>query len=99
MNATRLIVQLVLYYLVIVVGMWVLLTIYPELRGYLPVGGAEALIKGAGKSSTLEAAATAASVEDIGRQPRLDGGGDPRCSGHRAPGQLGLYGDPHVGRI
>ena len=66
MNATRLIVQLVIYYLVIVLGMWALLTIVPELRGYLPVGGAEALIKGASKSATLEAAQTAASVKNLG---------------------------------
>ena len=66
MNSTRLIIQLIIYYLVIVLGMWALLTIYPELRGYLPVGGAEALIKGAGKSATLEAAQTAASVKNLG---------------------------------
>ena len=66
MNATRLIVQLVIYYLVLVLGMWALLTIYPDLRGYLPVGGAEALIKGASKSATLEAAQTAASVKNLG---------------------------------
>ncbi len=66
MNATRLIVQLVIYYLVLVLGTWALLTIYPDLRGYLPVGGAEALIKGASKSATLEAAQTAASVKNLG---------------------------------
>ena len=47
MNSTRLITQLIIYYLLIVGGMWAVLTINPELRGYLPVGGAEALIKGA----------------------------------------------------
>ena len=66
MNATRLIIQLVIYYAVIVLGTWVLLTLYPDLRGYLPVGGAEALIKGASKSATLEAAQTAASVKNLG---------------------------------
>ena len=66
MNATRLIIQLVIYYAVIVLGTWILLTIYPDLRGYLPVGGAEALIKGASKSATLEAAQTAASVKNLG---------------------------------
>ena len=66
MNATRLIVQLVIYYLLLVGGMWAVLTIWPELRGYLPVGGAEALIKGASKSATLEAAQTAASVKNLG---------------------------------
>lgn len=66
MRATRLITQLIIYYLLIVGGMWAVLTVNPELRGYLPVGGAEALIKGAGKSSTLEAAATAASVKTLG---------------------------------
>jgi hypothetical protein len=66
MRATRLIAQLAIYYLLIIGGMWALLTIIPELRGYLPVGGAEALIKGAGKTSSLEAAATAASVRSLG---------------------------------
>ena len=66
MRASRLITQLIIYYLLLVGGMWAVLTINPELRGYLPVGGAEALIKGAGKSSTLEAAATAASVKTLG---------------------------------
>jgi hypothetical protein len=66
MNATRLIVQLVIYYLLLVGGMWLVLTINPDLRGYLPVGGAEALIKGASKSATLEAAQTAASVKNLG---------------------------------
>ena len=66
MNATRLIVQLAIYYLLLVGGMWAVLTIWPELRGYLPVGGAEALIKGASKSATLEASQTAASVKNLG---------------------------------
>ncbi len=66
MNATRLIFQLVIYYLVLVLGTWAVLTIWPNLRGYLPVGGAEALIKGASKSATLEAAQTAASVKNLG---------------------------------
>jgi hypothetical protein len=66
MPATRLIAQLIIYYALIVGGMWLVLTVNPELRGYLPVGGAEALIKGAGKSTTLEAAATAASVKSLG---------------------------------
>ena len=66
MRASRLITQLIIYYLLIVGGMWAVLTINPELRGYLPVGGAEALIKGAGTTSTLEAAATAASVKSLG---------------------------------
>ena len=66
MRPSRLITQLVLYYVLIVGAMWAVLTINPDLRGYLPVGGAEALIKGASKSSTLEAAATAASVKSLG---------------------------------
>ena len=96
MRATRLIIQLIIYYALIVGGMWAVLTINPELRGYLPVGGAEALIKGAGKSTTLEAAATAASVKIVGRKPGLDGGRDPRRLGHHVAGQLGLHVDPHV---
>jgi hypothetical protein len=40
---------------------------YPELRDYLPVGGAEELINpSAGKSSTLESVAVASQVKNLG---------------------------------
>ena len=43
-TAKKLIGQLAIYYLVIAVIVFVALTIWPEFRGYLPVGGVETLI-------------------------------------------------------
>ncbi|WP_277343918.1 hypothetical protein [Sphingomonas sp. HDW15A] len=38
MRATSLVVKLTVYYLIILGGMYVLLSAYPDLRHYLPVG-------------------------------------------------------------
>jgi hypothetical protein len=43
-SAKKLIGQLLLYYLVIAAAVFLALTIWPDLRGYLPVGGVETLI-------------------------------------------------------
>ena len=67
MRATRLITQLIIYYSLIVGGVWAVLAVNPELRHFLPIGGAEHLITGGSKSSTLEAAATAAQVKTLGQ--------------------------------
>src|SRR5687768_16116168 len=68
MRATRLFAQLTIYYLLLFGGAWLLLHAYPELRDYLPVGGAEELINpSAGKSSTLEAMADASQVKNLGQ--------------------------------
>jgi hypothetical protein len=44
MNAWKLIGQLTAYYVVIAIVVFVAVTIWPDLRGYLPVGGVETLI-------------------------------------------------------
>src|SRR5215213_5063945 len=44
MRASRLLVQLTLYYLVIGAAIFIAVKIWPDLRGYLPVGGVEQLI-------------------------------------------------------
>ena len=68
MRATRLFAQLTIYYLLLFGGAWLLLHAYPDLRDYLPVGGAEELINpSAGKSSTLEAMADATQVKNLGQ--------------------------------
>jgi hypothetical protein len=68
MRATRLFAQLTIYYLLLFGGAWLLLHAYPDLRDYLPVGGAEELINpSAGKSSTLEAMADASQVKNLGQ--------------------------------
>lgn len=67
MRASRLFAQLTIYYLLLFGGAWLVLRAYPDLRDYLPVGGAEQLINpGAGKSSTLEAIADASQVKNLG---------------------------------
>ena len=56
MRASRLVVQLTVYYLVILGGTYLLLSAYPDLRHYLPVGGAQDLISAGEGKSALEAA-------------------------------------------
>jgi hypothetical protein len=68
MRAARLFVQLTVYYLILFGGAWLLLNAYPDLRDYLPVGGAEQLINpSAGKSSTLQSVAEASQVKNLGQ--------------------------------
>ena len=67
MRASRLIVQLAIYYLIIVGGVWLVLNLAPDLRHYLPVGGAEHLITGQSKSAAAKAAADAAGVRNLGQ--------------------------------
>jgi hypothetical protein len=44
MRAGKLLVHITIYYLIIAAGIFVALKIWPELRGYLPIGGVEQLI-------------------------------------------------------
>ena len=44
MRASKLLMQITVYYVVIAVVVFVALKIWPELRGYLPIGGVEQLI-------------------------------------------------------
>src|SRR3954467_15390234 len=44
MRASRLLLQLAAYYLLIGLAIFIALKIWPELRGYLPIGGVEQLI-------------------------------------------------------
>jgi len=68
MRAAKLLAQLTVYYLVLFGGAWLLLHAYPELRDYLPIGGAEQLINpGGGKSNVLESVAEATQVKNLGQ--------------------------------
>jgi hypothetical protein len=68
MRATKLLIQLTIYYLILFGGAWLLIHNNPELQSYLPVGGAEALINsGGGKSDTLGAVAQAQEVKTLGQ--------------------------------
>ncbi|HEX6660587.1 MAG TPA: DUF4956 domain-containing protein [Sphingomicrobium sp.] len=44
MRATNLLIKLTIYYVVILGAVWVAVHIWPDLRGYLPIGGVEQLI-------------------------------------------------------
>lgn len=68
MRATKLLVQLTVYYLILFGGAWLVIHNNPEIQSYLPIGGAEHLINsGAGKSSTLEAVAQVQEVKTLGQ--------------------------------
>ena len=67
MRALKLFAQLSIYYVILVGGVWLVLRTFPELREFLPIGGAEQLINpGAGKSNVLEAVSQAAGVKSLG---------------------------------
>jgi hypothetical protein len=68
MRATKLLVQLSIYYVILFGGAWLLIHNNPEMQSYLPIGGAEALINASsGKSSALEAVAQAQEVKTLGQ--------------------------------
>src|SRR3954467_13446669 len=69
MRAGKLLIQITIYYLVITLGVFIALKIWPELRGYLPIGGVEQLITQPSKNP-LEAseAVRAAHVENFGQR-------------------------------
>ena len=67
MPATKLITKLIIYYLVIIVGVWLVLNAMPDIRHFMPIGGAEHLITDASKSSTLKDAAVEAQVRTLGQ--------------------------------
>lgn len=67
MRATRLIVQLAVYYVAIFAIVWLVLNSVPEFRTYLPIGGAEQLINTSGKSNALQAVVEAEAVKTLGQ--------------------------------
>lgn len=67
MRAGRLVAQLVVYYGVVLGGTFLLLQAYPELRSYLPVGGAQDLISAADGKSALEQASGDPKVKNLGQ--------------------------------
>ncbi|WP_294120072.1 hypothetical protein [Sphingomonas sp.] len=68
MRATKLLIQLTVYYAILFGGAWLVIHNNPEMQSYLPIGGAEALINsGGGKSNAFEAAAKVAEVKTLGQ--------------------------------
>lgn len=67
MRAVKLATQLALYYLIIIGGTYLLLKAYPDLRSYLPIGGAADLIGSDQGKSALEATAGDPKVQNLGQ--------------------------------
>jgi hypothetical protein len=68
MRAGKLLIQITLYYLVIGMAIFVALKVWPDLRGYLPVGGVEQLITQPSKNPLQASEAVrAAHVENLGQ--------------------------------
>jgi len=67
MRASRLLVQLIAYYVAIFVIIWLSLRNFPEFRTYLPIGGAEELINTTGKSNALQAVVDTEAVKTLGQ--------------------------------
>ena len=68
MRASRLLVQLIVYYVALFVVLWLALRSFPEFRSYLPIGGAEQLINPAeGKGNALQSVVESAHVKTLGQ--------------------------------
>ena len=67
MRASRLIIQLAIYYVAIFAIVWLVLRSFPQFKSYLPVGGAEQLINTSGKSNALQAVVEAEAVKTLGQ--------------------------------
>ena len=68
MRATRLLVQLIVYYVAIFAVVWLALRSFPEFRSYLPIGGAEQLINPSqGKGNALQAVVEGEAVKTLGQ--------------------------------
>src|SRR5437868_14348333 len=68
MRASKLLLQLTVYYVVIALVIVVALKIWPELRGYLPIGGVEQLISQPSKNPLQASEAVrAAHVANFGQ--------------------------------
>ncbi len=68
MRATKLVAKLSVYYLIVLGGVFLLLQAYPDLRHYLPIGGAQDLISASeGKSALAAATAGDPKVANLGQ--------------------------------
>ena len=67
MRASRLIIQLAIYYVAIFAIVWLVLRSFPQFKSYQPVGGAEQLINTSGKSNALQAVVEAEAVKTLGQ--------------------------------
>ena len=68
MRASKLLLELTVYYLIIGLALFIALKLWPEVRGYLPVGGVEQLISQPAKNPLdATAAVRAAHVANLGQ--------------------------------
>jgi Ni/Fe-hydrogenase subunit HybB-like protein len=68
MRASRLLLQITIYYVVIALALFVAMKLWPDLRGYLPIGGVEQLISQPTKNPLHAGEAVrAAHVENLGQ--------------------------------
>jgi hypothetical protein len=68
MRASKLLLELTVYYLIIGVALFIALKLWPELRGYLPLGGVEQLISDPSKNPLQASEAVrAAHVANLGQ--------------------------------
>lgn len=68
MRASKLLLEITLYYLVIGLALFISLKLWPELRGYLPLGGVEQLITSPAKNPLhASEAVRAAHVSNLGQ--------------------------------
>jgi len=68
MRASRLLVQLIVYYIALFLVVWLVLSSLPEFRSYLPIGGAEQLINPSeGKGNALQSVVESAHVKTLGQ--------------------------------
>lgn len=68
MRASKLLIQLTVYYLILFGGAWLVIRNNPELQSYLPIGGAEQLINsGGGKSNAFDTVAKVQEVRSLGQ--------------------------------
>jgi hypothetical protein len=67
MRASRLLLEITAYYLVIGIALFVAIKVWPDLRNYLPVGGVEQLITQPTKNPLQAEAVRAAHVANLGQ--------------------------------
>jgi hypothetical protein len=67
MRASKLLLEITAYYLVIGIALFIAVKVWPDLRNYLPVGGVEQLITQPTKNPLQAEAVRAAHVANLGQ--------------------------------
>ena len=100
MRASKLLLEITAYYLVIGFAVYIALKVWPELRNYLPIGGVEQLISQPSKNPLRGEPGGARCARRQFRTERvLAGGCDHRRDPRLAAGQLDVHGRARWRRI